>query len=218
MSLDQDLITFVKWAMGIGGAILVFFGWFFGVDVAKTRSAMLDAREDIAKRLEAIRLDHQSLIELKERLEKLGAELVEQIEKKTPTEPPPPSRLQPAPDQDTEPKETNQDGALAKAWRLKEAKRIHLRQVISAAEFEWTTLGTLAKKTGFTENEIIALTFDDPFVQRGVGRQGQTLLRLRHHNDPNAVRAVLPIDAGPLWGSALWEHLQQGKEPIRKGD
>ncbi|QSI33409.1 hypothetical protein GNX71_29120 [Variovorax sp. RKNM96] len=212
LSLDQDLITFVKagaWVAGIFLAIFAFIAvGFFGWDVAQTRKAMQDARDDLNKRMGEIRLDHQALKELKERLEKLGAELVEQIEKKTaadPSVPPSPAPAPapaPAPQQDTKPDEPNQDGPLSQSWRTNEEKRLQVRQVIAAAEFEWTTLGTLAKKTGLGDNEIIALTVDDPLVQRGIGARGQMLFRLRHFNDPNsvgigdAVREMTPWSVG----------------------
>lgn len=222
LTLDRDLVTFVKVAVWAGGIFLAVFAvlavGFFGFDVRTARKSLLEASDDIRTRTEAIRKDHQSLIELKERLEKLGAELVEQIEKKTPAEAAASESL-PVQHEEVMPDEPSKIGPRSKAWKLNEAKRINLRKVIATAEFEWSTLGTLAKKTGLTESEIIELTADDPFVQRGFGRQGHVLFRLRHFNDPNnvgigdAVRAM-----GPGIVTSVWEHAQRGKEPIRKGD
>lgn len=223
MSLDQDLITFVKAAIWVAGAFLAIFAFiaigFFGWDVAQTRKVMQDARDDVTKRMGEIRQDHQALKDLKERLEKLGAELVEQIEKKTSAEPPVVSVPSPVQQEEIQPDEPNQDGPRSKNWKLHEAKRIHLRHVMAAAEFEWSTLGTLAKKTGLTEAEIIKLTADDPFVQRGFGRQGHVLFRLRQFNDPKKIGIGDAVrEMSPWNGTTVWEHTQTGKEPIRKGE
>lgn len=222
MSLDQDLITFVKWAVGIGGFILVAFGgfvvWFFGVDVAQTRKAMLDAREDIAKRLDAIRSDHQILRELKERLQKLGAELVDEIEKARTAAGPPAA---PAPGQDTEASGREQSGPLTEAWDLEEKKRDRIRVMLASSEFEWSTIGTIQKKTKLSPEEIERIARNDPLVQIGQGRQGATLLRLKEFNFPQigaAYRAMAKPGslAEEAFQAALWEHAQQGKRPTGK--
>lgn len=227
MSLDRDLITFVQWFASIGGVILVVFGgfvvWFFGVDVAQTRKAMLDAREDIAKRLDAIRSDHQTLRELKDSLQRLGAELVDEVEKARAVVS---GVVPPAPHEDTIPSEKVPQGPLAEVWEMEEKKRERIREMLATSEFEWSTIGTIQKKTKLSPEEIETLARNDPLVQIGQGRQGATLLRLKEFNFPGGIGAAYnatKIDfsgsgsqATKAFRAALWDHAQQGRRPTGK--
>lgn len=220
MSLDQDLITFVKAAIWVAGAFLAIFAFiaigFFGWDVAQTRKVMQDARDDVTKRMSEIRQDHQALKDLKERLEKLGAELVEQIEKKAPPTdsaalvPPPTSTPVPQPAKDGE--DTDPEGPLASVWETEEEKRNRIRYVIAWGEFEWTTLPTLAKKAGLSQKEVRALATDDPSIQVGTGRHGQLLFRLKEFNHvyPNDARGNRTLDE---WKEIIRQSAHEGKGP-----
>ena len=226
MSLDRDLITFVQWFASISALILAAFAgfivWFFGVDVAQTRKAMLDAREDIAGRLDAIRSDHQTLRELKERLQKLGAELVDEIEKaKAATGGP----ANPIPKRDAAPDDQELPGPLTQVWEMEERKRKRIRDMLATSEFEWSTIGTLQKKTKLSPEEIETLARNDPLVQVGQGQQGATLLRLKEFNFPGGIgfaynaAKIEPVVFGSgsraekAFRDAVAKHAQEGKRP-----
>lgn len=218
MSLDKDLIAFVQAAAWVAGIFLATFAFiavgFFGWDVAQTRKAMQEARDDLNKRMGEIRLDHQALKELKERLEKLGAELVEQIEeKKAPSVDPRTPLPPPAPQPSDGPADPIEDGPIARVWEADDEKRDRIRYVISWGEFEWTTLPTLAKKTGLSEREAVALAASDPLVQVGTGRHGQLLFRLREFNHDPMSKDTKERDR---WPDAVMRNAQTGKLTVRK--
>lgn len=177
----------------------------------------MEAREDIASRREAIQADHQVLLELKERLLKLGAEMTDQVEKKSP----PLTTPTPKPDDDSSPDEATDDttGALSKYWMAEERKKEILRQTIAASEFEWSTLDTLHRKTGISKAELMALANTDPLIQRGIGRNGNVLFRMKEFNYPiggaYAANKLNFVGSGSLaskaFRSALWDHAQEGK-------
>ena len=213
LSLDRDLITFVKWAGGALGLFLIVCGWVFGVDVFKTRAALLEAREDIANRREAIRGDHQALLELKDRLQKLGAVLEDEIEKaKVAIR----SSAVPAPPTDTKPSKDAPRGALTEVWEQEDRKRQHIREVLAASEFQWSTIGTVAKKTGLPRPEVETLAQSDPLIQIGQGQEGARLLRLKEFNFSDEIGSGYS-QANSLgltrqrWLDALRAHAQYGK-------
>ena len=191
LSLDRDLVTFAKAAAWTGGIFITVFAFiavgFFGWDVKQTRKAMYDARDDLRKRMDEIRKDHDDLNELKERLKKLGAELIEVAEKKPPGQPTAPTPAHPPslstttlPSSEAEQAPTeNQPGWGPLTSWTDENKKAYLRNVIGASEFEWSTLGTLARKTGIPGEAIWSLFANDPFVEQGTGRDGRLLLRIR---------------------------------------
>lgn len=223
LSLDRDLVTFIQYAGAALGVFLVAFGWVFGVDIMKTRTALLEAREDIASRREAIRTDHQALDDLKDRLLKLGAVLEGEIEKVRATLR---DAAVPGPDKVPKPPEQEPRGALTELWELQDKKRERIREVLAASEFEWSTIGTVEKKTKLSWAEIQPLIQDDPFIQVGHGQQGATLLRLKEFNFPGGLGSaysatkIEPVGfgarAGKAFRDALAQHAQEGKRPSGK--
>ncbi|QNK69208.1 hypothetical protein [Variovorax sp. PAMC26660] len=273
LTLDRDLVTFVKvaaWAAGIFLAVFAALAvGFFGFDVRAARKSLLEASDDIRTRMESIRKDHEALGALKERLEKLGGELVGLIEDKTP----PPNSIsttgakrgrkpkavndgfetdidlsdiedalaadEPAPTPEEnkstpsqphkESSAPTQPGPLSELWDMEEKQRERIREVLASSEFEWSTVGTVSKKTGLSEEAIEKLALGDPFVQIGHGRQGAMLLRLKEFNYPGGTEKIgsayeamkvkfiaSGTQATQGYREALWEHAQQGKGPTGK--
>lgn len=211
LSLDKDLITFSKWAIIIGGsfvgALALIGAGFFGLDVRQARKSMQEAREETARRMEEIRLAHQSLKDLKDNLEKLGAQLIEEVDrKKSPGTFAVPDMGQAAP---PGPAGSAQMGALEQLERENESIRATLRLMLHMSEFEWSTLGTLAKKIGLPEARVMALADSDPLIQRGTGRQGAVLYRLKiyNHTYDHGHKTMSPEEITKL----LWEHAAKGK-------
>ncbi|MGJ7605466.1 hypothetical protein ACSFA7_14100 [Variovorax sp. LT1R20] len=218
LSLDRDLVTFIKvaaWAAGIFLAIFAALAvGFFGFDVRAARKSLLEASDDIRTRSEAIRKDHQSLIELKERLEQLGAKLIDQVEKANP--PAPGSTTEPTTSPDRGDTSGAPIGPLSEAWFTEEKKKEIVRNTIASSEFEWSTLDTLHRKTGFSKPELMSLANRDPLVQRGIGRNSEVLFRLKEFNHPlpnNGLGTMTLED----WAKILQQHAQEGKSPIVKG-
>jgi hypothetical protein len=211
LSLDRDLVTFVKVATWAAGIFLAIFATlavgFFGFDVRAARKSLLEANEDIRTRMDAIRKDHQSLVELKERLGKLGAELIEQVEKKAPTTAPPDA----VPPQNDESRPTPSSDPLADL-ELKRQKQTFIRKLLAAAEFEWSTANTIARRMGLRREEVIALAEDDPLVQQGTGRNSEVLFRLKHFNHlPEVGR---DISVGDEWPDIVAHHLKHSRSPV----
>lgn len=243
LTLDQDLITFAKWAVSLGGIFLVVFAGigvlFFGWDVAQTRKAMLEARDDIAKRLESIRSDHAALKELKERLEQLGAKLEEQqlLKKagveledlaypgvpKHPPEPPlpsepstppqPPPRLPKIDNQVVD--ELNDEIFNGRDHNQPMARRAEeMRRVLATSDFEWTTMGTLVKKTGIAPEDIEhILSLSDEFET--IVRKGTKLIKLKNPIQwwRSSANTVTYSDEDVVHLQNLIRHISSGRKP-----
>jgi len=216
LSLDRDLVNFTKAAAWVFGIFITVFAFiavgFFGWDVKQTRKAMYDARDDLQKRMEEIRKDHKELDELKERLKKLGAELIDVAEKNAPAEtgaptPAPPASLStstlPTSDTDDELRGDELRWGPLKNW-TDDQRRSYLRNVIGTSEFEWSTLGTLSRKTGLPEADIWNLFANDPFVERTTGRDGRLLLRIRSVNAMGSATLRNP-KIGRAFRTFLWD-------------
>ncbi len=151
VSLDADLVTFVKAAIWVGGAFLAAFAFigvaFFGWDVHKARSSISEVQKEIKQQLEELRKDFAELKELKEKLEQLGAQLEEA----------------------TEPTKTSANRA-----QVVERSNLDLiREVISTSSYEWTTIGRIMKRTGLSREEILREVRAAPDIQIGHGRKTQ---------------------------------------------
>ena len=152
VSLDSDLIEFFKtaiWVAGIFLALYVLIGIvFFGWDVGKARSSIMDARKDVKEQLKDLQDDYAKLKDLKEKLEELGAKLQETTE----------SSQAPA--------------AVSAPQQLVRRTSLDLiREVISSSNYEWTTIGRIIKKTGLSREDILREARSGPDIEIGHGRQ-----------------------------------------------
>lgn len=174
LSVDADLIAFVKTTIWLGGSFLVIFAaigiTFFGWDVRKARGSITDAQKEVNELLKESRKDHDALKELKGKLEELGAKLQEDIESlqdlkekreelgKKPqeaTETPTPSVAAP---ERMAFRDTVKTFLRPGATPSIEGKRSNIdliREVIASSNYEWTTIGRIMKKTGLSQDEIL---------------------------------------------------------------
>jgi hypothetical protein len=132
ISLNEDVISFVKGTVWFGGIFLAIFAFigiaFFGWDVRKARASIVEAQKEIRENLAEMRKDYAALKEMKEQLEQTGAQLQEDSEK----EPPPPVQ------------------ATASRSNLD-----LIREVLRTSRYTWTTLGRLVKRTGLDRDTIL---------------------------------------------------------------
>ncbi|MDP9910844.1 hypothetical protein J2W27_002960 [Variovorax boronicumulans] len=220
LTLDQDLVTFAKWAVSLGGLFLLLFAGtgvlFFGWDVAQTRKGMLEAREDIAKRLEAIRSDHAAFKDLKDRLEQLGAELEAEANKKKPSDALPTPVPKPSTPQ---PSEDNKDEEFERV-RTHQAQ---IRQQIAHSRFKWMSASTLVERTGLSRNEVHTAVLSDPLLVVSKGTGPDLLVQFRQEQSPNdqVSRYFLGGEQMGTSDAAVYnvlnEHLSRAKEILRKG-
>lgn len=209
-SLDNDLISAVKWLGGITVAVLAIFAGltlsFFGIDVRAVRKTLLETQEDLRKKADEVRGHEKSLAELKERLEKLGAELIDVVEKAKAVAPGKPVD----PVKNLPPKATDPVyGPLSEIWLADEKKQEALRRVMAQSQFEWSTVGTLAKKTQLPLAEVKELAGRDPLVQGAISRNNEVLFRLKEFNElpPN----MMDAEAWESWKRSLF-HVPAKKE------
>jgi hypothetical protein len=173
VSLDADLVTFVKAAVWGGAGFLAMYALigitFFGWDVRKARGSLADAEREVKDLLGQVHSDYAKLKDLRERLEQLGAALEEEAERVPqsgyrrwlPSEihflnrprggPAAPIEGEmPAPPRSDS---TLEDEPLEPQPASRSADLI--REVIASGNFEWTTIGRVVKATGLTRDEVL---------------------------------------------------------------
>ncbi|AXI01614.1 hypothetical protein [Aquirhabdus parva] len=154
LSIDQDLITFLKaclWGGGIFLAIFSFIGLaFFGWDVSKAKGSLLDAQKEIRELLNESKANFSSMKELREKLEQLGAQLEEN------------------------------DITFAKEPVLKNNETRSpidlIREVINSSNFEWTTIERVIKRTGLSRDAILNEVRKAPDIKISSGRKTQDFI------------------------------------------
>jgi hypothetical protein len=220
-SLDEDLISFAKVAVWTGGGFLTVFALlavgFFGIDVRAAHKSIRTATDDIKQRIDALKKEHQEAMDLKDRLEKLGAALVEEYEKSKFTIPTPPvsSASAPLSTAADPPGDMEPEREVLEDLSMVEAKMATVRRVISTSKFEWTSLDRLERLTKMPRAELLHLTESDSMVRRSVGVDGKPIFKLKKavfkFVDPSTAPSYL-IDE-----SVLMEHAAKGKEPLSRG-
>jgi hypothetical protein len=132
ISLNEDVISFVKGTVWIGGVFLAIFAFigiaFFGWDVRKARASIAEAQKEIRENLAEMRMDYAALKEMKEQLEQTGAQLQEDSEK----EPPPSIQA-----------------------TVSRSNIDLIREVLRTSKYTWTTLGRIMKRTGLDRDTIL---------------------------------------------------------------
>ena len=151
VSVDQDLLLLLKWAIWVGGIFLAAFAFigiaFFGWDVRKARGSLADAQKETRDLLQELKTDFTEMKALKEKLEQLGAQLEEGGTQET-KEPP--------------------------LERAAERTSIDLiREVIRTSTYEWTTIGRLVKRTGLTREALLEEVRRAPDIHISTGRKTQ---------------------------------------------
>jgi hypothetical protein len=211
MTLDQDLITFFKWAVSIGAFFLLVFAGtgvlFFGWDVTKTRNALFDARDDIGRRLAEVHRDHAALKELKEKLEQLGGELEEQIAKKGPTADPAPAV------EHGDVAEVDEPGPSDVPIDSEETlliRRVAIRKAIKNSKFTWTTIGTIQRRTGFSREAIVNAVANDGGIVISTGSSTKDLI-FKLTEDYQRETGLTSDQVQKL----LEEHAARGREPVK---
>lgn len=155
MSIDADLIAFIKLTIWIGGSFLVIYaligGAFFGWDVRKARGSINDAQKEIKEQLKELQGDYVAFKSLKEKLEELGAKLQEETELvSVAVSVPVQASLQDSA------KVQKEDGVLKASNTSGSRLNIELiREVIASSNYEWTTIGRIMKKTGLSHEEVL---------------------------------------------------------------
>lgn len=154
LSVDQDLVSFVKFAIWAGGIFLAVFASigiaFFGWDVRKARAAILDAQKETSKQLKELQADYEALKQLKENLEQLGAQLEESVETRS---------------NDIATSKTNGRSNLDL-----------IREVIATSNYKWTTIGRIVKRTGLKRDKIIEEVQSAPEIQIGYGLKTKDII------------------------------------------
>ncbi len=163
VSVDADLLLLVKWliwGIGIFLAAFAFIGVaFFGWDVRKARTSILDAQKETKDLLLELRKDSDSLKELKEKLQQLGAQLEDEAENFVPRVAPQTSRATgaenaggalesrtPVAADITEAKTDVPSSTATRASPLRSPIDL-IRNAIARSNFEWTTIERVMKRT-----------------------------------------------------------------------
>jgi hypothetical protein len=154
VSVDQDLLVILKgavWVVGIVLAVFAFIGVaFFGWDVRKARASIADAQSETRDLLNELKSDFAEMKELKEKLEQLGAQL----------------------------EETGADVSKEPPLQ-KTADRTPIdliREVIQGSNYEWTTVGRIAQRTGLSRDQILDEIRRAQDIRIGSGRKTQDFI------------------------------------------
>lgn len=161
VSVDQDLLTLIKIAVWAGGAFLAVYALigltFFGWDVRKARTSLLDAQKETNELLQELKTDLNKMKELKEKLEQLGAEL--EASSSTGTNEVP-----------------LKDASTRTSIDL-------IREVIESSNFEWTTIERIVNRTGFTREQVLEEIRKASDVRIGKGKKSQDFIFKLKDND-----------------------------------
>jgi hypothetical protein len=219
-SLDEDVISFVKAAVWTGGFFLTAFAVlsvaFFGFDVRAAHKSIRTATDDVKERIDALKKDHQEVQDLKDRLEKLGAALVEEYEKAKlaiPAQPTDSVSSTPPSSSSEASTSSEPERDVPEDWNQAQTKMAIVRGIISTSKFEWTSLSRLERLSGLPRAELLHLTEMDSMVRRSVGMDGKPIFKLKKavfkFADPQEAASYL-IDE-----SVLVDHAARGKEPLK---
>lgn len=155
LSVDADLVEFVKASIWIGGIFLAVYAlvgvMFFGWDVAKARGSITTAQTEVKGLLKELRDDYAGLKNLKERLEELGAALQEDIEASERQRDKTRHRFRD--DQGTRLEASIIAPEAPPTDTRTNIERI--RDVIRTSRFEWTTIGRIMDRTGLPRDNIL---------------------------------------------------------------
>jgi hypothetical protein len=183
MSVDADLISFVKTTISLGSIFLVIFAvlgvTFFGWDVRKARGSIIDAQNEAKELLKDLREDYEALKGLKEKLEELGSKLQEDSEPLQDLKEkhegigakPQEGTRTPIPSAGSA---TLSGEAALTAVGLVSGTRSNLqliREVINSSNYEWTTIGRIMKKTGIAHDDILREAQSAPDIIINYGPQ-----------------------------------------------
>ncbi|MGI4813426.1 MAG: hypothetical protein ACRYG5_12835 [Janthinobacterium lividum] len=162
LSVDKDLVTLLKcavWAGGIFIAVFAFFSVaFFGVDVRKARSALIDAQKETRDLLKELKVDFEAMKDLKEKLEQLGAQLEEGSESNSET--------------DTSNDSANQIPAQSSfSAPTGRSDSDLIREVIQSSTYDWTTIGRVEKRTGLSRDVILEAVRKAPDMEISTGKK-----------------------------------------------
>lgn len=174
ISLDADLIMFVKTAILVGGIFLTIYAligtMFFGWDVRKARASLNEAEKEVREQLKEVRQGFRETKELTDKLQELGAKLQEDME-----------ALATAGESKAELAAGPSPPAAATSPSVSRTDRDLIREVIASSNYEWTTIGRIMKKTGLSREDILRETRADPDIVIGYGRQTQDhLFKFKH--------------------------------------
>lgn len=161
LSVDRDLVTLIKCAVWAGGIFIAVFAFisvaFFGMDVRKVRSALMDAQKETSDRLKELKSDFEAMKVLKERLEQLGAQLEETSESSSET-----NASNMVVSQTT-------DRSTAPVAKVRSDIDL-IREVIQSGTYEWTTIGRIEKRTGLSRDAILEVVRKDPDIKISTGK------------------------------------------------
>jgi hypothetical protein len=185
MSVDADLIEFVKIAIWLGGGFLIVYALigvaFFGWDVRKAQASLLDAQKgakdaqmEVKNLLKDLREDYAALKDLKERFEEVGAKVQELSEARSPagavTHETRGALVGPgavlAGVADVESVAfgaglTDSEHVSPQPMSAQSRSNIDLiRNVIASSHFEWTTMGRIMDMTGLSSDDIVQAARD----------------------------------------------------------
>lgn len=214
MSVDADLIAFVKVTIWLGGGFLVIFAAlgiaFFGWDVRKARGSILDAQKEVNELLKESRKDLNALKELKENLGELGAQLQEEMESlqdlkkkreelgeksQEDSESSPPSAAVPTRMEFRDAASQVPVSSICSPTSPMAGMRSDLdliREVIASSNYEWTTIGRLMKKTGLPHDEILQEARSAPDIIISYGRQTKDNI-FKFKTSAPALRGIHPL-------------------------
>lgn len=230
ISVDEDLVFVLKL---LGGVVVFLFAvfvgagiFFFGWDVTKTRNTLIDAREDIIKRMELIRSDHEAFKALRGQLHELGAELEGEIAKRKASQHQGEEQKAAATDVADGPEPDISDELTPNQRQRAHFKAI--KDVLLNSKFQWSTIETIMRKTGLTRQQVIdAASSGNGTIGISVGRATNDLI-FRYDMPHNELADMVDVindhrestrrdpDTG-AFERAVWDAARQGKAPPSKG-
>jgi hypothetical protein len=156
----RDFVTVLKWAFGFLGLLLAAIAalgvTFFGFDVRNARASIDKEIGELRKVIEEAKtlkeeLERTSELqrETQNDLEEIGAK-VEEVADQSPAA------------STTAPETRNLPDLI--------------REVLRNSRFEWTTIGTVAKRTGLTRDQILHTVQSMTDVRIGTGKRSQDLI------------------------------------------
>ncbi len=167
----SDFVTVLTWASIFLGALLLVIAalgvTFFGFDVRNARvsidnarASIDNARSSIDKEIGELRKVIEEAKTLKEKFENISKESMNDLEEIG-------AKVEEVADQ-----------SVAVSTTAPETRNLPdlIREVLRRSRFEWTTIGTVAKRTGLTHDQILHTVQSMSDVRIGTGKRSQALI------------------------------------------
>lgn len=186
LDLSQDLVTLLEfgvWSAAVFVVLIAGIGIaFFGFDVRKARSSIVDMTSELRSLAAKAKKDQEDTRQLQvelqkskelfeefvnkaeRRIEELGAQIEAMVDKAIPGQ-----------EIDEIPKESAEQRSDADL----------IREIIRSSTFKWTSISRLIKRTGISREQVMELVRRMPDVEINIGKNtGDQIFRFKEAGEP----------------------------------